>query len=350
MSTAMEAQAMTYILPRLFRCVVAAAILALTSAASPAFGQAGADKTAEYRQWIEEMKASPRGPFVAIKWFCKDGRVLPPKDFTCAAKGQGWQHGEWSERTKALRAQGYKVANLLAGIDASRAVANPAFPNEYAQLLVEKFLIATDSGWILRNAQFYRGAIQEEDEREGARSLLTAIVAQDEWIGYRYPALRAGVRLLPHGADTASAQKVRNVAAAIADRDPAFERLRVKIHNAGDASDATAVREYASKVADPALKQQADALAAEVDRLYAPRPLGEVLEANAKVFTAAPGLQATLRGARDALAKDGGAANRYLVTANLLASLRDALPKVNPPAARLRVLDLSLAVEAENFR
>ena len=42
--------------------------------------------------------------------------------------------------------------------------------------------------------------------------------------------------------------------------------------------------------------------------------------------------------------------NRYLVTANLLASLRDALPKVNSPAARLRVLDLSLAVEAENFR
>ena len=49
-------------------------------------------------------------------------------------------------------------------------------------------------------------------------------------------------------------------------------------------------------------------------------------------------------------AQDGGAAHRYRVTANLLASLRDALPNVNSPAARLRVLDLSLAVEAENFR
>src|SRR6185295_11808842 len=120
-------------------------------------------------------------------------------DFTCAKKGEGWQHGEWSDHTKQLRSQGYKVANVLAGIDATKAVADPAFPDAYAQLLVEKFLIATDRGWILRSAQFYRGAIQEEDEREAARNLLTAMAARNEWIGYRYAALRAGVRLLPHG-------------------------------------------------------------------------------------------------------------------------------------------------------
>jgi hypothetical protein len=124
----------------------------------------------------------------------------------------------------------------------------------------------------------------------------------------------------------------------------------VKIHGSPDASDAASVREYAAKVSDPALKQQSGALAAEIDRVYAPRPLGEVLEANAKAFASLPWLQKTLHDARDALARDGGAAYRYLVTANLLASLRDALPKVTPPSARLRVLDLSLAVEAENFR
>ena len=332
---------------------VACALLALgfATAALPATGsETKTDAAGRYRKWIAEMKEDARGPFSSIKWFCKDGRVLAPKDFSCAKKGEGWQHGEWSDRTKQLRSQGYKVANVLAGIDASKAVADPAFPAAYAQLLVEKFLIATDSGWILRNAQFYRGAIQEEDEREAARNLLTAMAARDEWIGYRYPALRAGVRLLPHGAETASAQRVRNMAAGIADRDPAFQRLRVKIHGSPDASDAASVRDYASKLVDPALKQQADALAAEIDRVYAPRPLGEALEANARAFAAWPWLQATLRDARDALSKDSGAVNRYLVTANLLASLRDALPKVDSPAARLRVLDLSLAAEAENFR
>ena len=324
--------------------------LGVATAALLAAGTAAAQPSGEHRKWIVEMKESPRGPFVAIKWFCKDGRVLQPKDYSCSDKGQGWQHGEWSDRTKQLRSQGYKVATLLAGIDTQKAVAAPDFPDTYAQLLIEKFLIATDDGWILRHAQFYRGAIQEEDEREAARNLLTAMAAREEWIGYRFPALRIGVRLLPHGADTASAQKVRNMAAAIADRDPAFQRLRVKIHGSPDASDAASVREYAAKLSDPALKQQADALATEIDRVYAPRPLGDLLEANAKAFSAAPWLQKELRDARDALSRDGGAAYRYVVTANLLATLRDALPKVSPPAARLRVLDLSLAVEAENFR
>jgi hypothetical protein len=352
MTLATEIRKVTDTLFRVRGCGLAAAVLALAIAAPAAAADRtpASDKTGQYRQWITEMKASPRGPFVAIKWFCKDGRVLAPKDYACAAKGQGWQHGEWSDRTKQLRAQGYKVATLLAGTDAQQAVAAPGFADTFAQILVERFLIATDSGWILRNAQFYRGAIQEEDEREAARNLLIAMAGKDDWIGYRYPALRAGVRMLPHGAETASAQKVRNMAAAIADRDPGFQRLRVKIHGSPDASDAAGVREYGSKVGDPALKREAEALAAEIDRVYAPRPLGEVLESNARLFADAPWLQTMLRDAREALARDGGAANRYVATATLLANLRDALPKVNPPAARLRLLDLSLAVDAENFR
>ena len=332
---------------------VACALFAV-GLASPALAATGsatkADATGQHRKWIAEMKDDARGPFSSIKWFCKDGRVLAPKDFACAKKGEGWQHGEWNDRTKQLRAQGYKVATLLAGLDANKAIAAADFPDTYAQLLVEKFLIAADDGWIMRKAHFYRGAIQEEDEREAARSLLTAMAGRDDWIGYGFPALRAGVRLLPHGADDASAQKVRNMAAALADKDPGFQRLRIKIHGSPDASDAASVREYAAKVTDPELKRQAEALAAEIDRVYMPRPLGDVLEENAKAFAAAPSLQKLLRDARAALSRDAGAAYRYLTTANLLANLRDALPKVSSPAARLRALDLSLAVEAENFR
>ncbi len=337
---------------RVRRAAVAGLIaLALTGAANASYGaENGADTSAQQREWIAQMKESARGPFSSIKWFCKDGRVLAPKDYACAKRGQGWQHGEWSDRTKQLRSKGYKVATLLAGVDAKREVAASDFPDAYAQLLIEKFLFAADDGWIMRKAQFYRGAIQEEDEREGARSLLDAMAARDDWIGYRYPALRAGVRLLPHGADTASAQKVRNMAAAMSDKDPNFQRLRVKIHGSPDASDAASVREYGANVADAAMKAQAQALATEIDRVYAPRPLGEVLDEHARAFSAAPWLQELLRNGRDALSRDAGAAATYRTTASLLADLRDALPKVNSPAARVRVLDLSLAVEAENFR
>ena len=60
------------------------------------------------------MKTSERGPFARIRWFCNDGSVLPPKAYACVERGGGHQHGEWSDKTKQLRAQGYLIATLLA--------------------------------------------------------------------------------------------------------------------------------------------------------------------------------------------------------------------------------------------
>jgi len=158
------------------------------------------------------------------------------------------------------------------------------------------------------------------------------------------------LRLLPHGADTASAQKVRNLAAALADADPAFSPLRVKIHGSPEAADAEQVRAYAARVGDAALKKQAEALAAEIDRVYAPRPLQAVLAEGEKAFASAPAARKMLRDARASIAGGAAAPQRYRATAKLLADLRDALPALTSPAARLRLLDLSLAVEGENFR
>ena len=38
------------------------------------------------------------------------------------------------------------------------------------------------------------------------------------------------------------------------------------------------------------------------------------------------------------------------MTASLLAELRDAMPRIKSASARLSVMDLSLVVEADNFR
>lgn len=318
------------------------------SAANPA--AASDARAAQFRGWITEMKDQPRGPFSGIKWFCKDGRVLAPKDYACAGKGQGWQHGEWSDRTRQIRAQGWQVANLLAGLDVDKTLADPAFADLYAQWLVEKFLVAADDGWILRKAQFYRGAVQEEDERDAARRLLIGMSAQPAWTGHRFVALRTGVRLLPHGADTASAQKVRNLVAALNDRDASFERLRIKIHGSPEAADADAVRTWAAAAKNPTLAEQARTLAAEIDRVYAPQPFTQVLDAAAKDLAAETSLKPLLADARSAFATNAGADPRLAASAALLRQLREALPKVASGARRLRVLDLSLAAEGEHFR
>jgi hypothetical protein len=302
------------------------------------------------RAWIEEMKESDRGPFSRIRWFCKDGSVLPPAGSACVERGGGWQHGEWSPRTTALRAEGFLVANVLAGIDAPVLVADGGFPESFAQILVERFLVGTDNGWIYRRAQFYRGAVQAEDECDGARALLLAMLEGPDWIGYRFPALRAGARLLPHGKATASIQQVREMAATLGDVDPTFVRLRAKIHGTPEARDAASVREHAARSARPELAARYEALAAQIDKVYAGPPLVERLEQEAAVMTRAPWLQEMLRASARGLAAAASPASRYAACAGLLAQLRDALPRVNAASARLRLLDLSLAGETEAFR
>ena len=324
-------------------------VLAANAAAgtAPSVGKAS---NAQYRPWIEEMKTSERGPFSRIRWFCNDGSVLPPKAYACVERGGGHQHGEWNDKAKKLRAQGYLIATLLAGSDAKKLAADADFFELWNQLLIEKFLMAVDNGWIMRRALFYRGAIQEEDERAAARALLIELAGRPEWIGLRYPSLRIGVRVLPHGEDTASVQKVRQLSASLSEQDAGFKGLRGKIHGAPDKDDAQRVREYAAGVKDPALVKQYEELAEEIDFVYEALPLQQRLQQEAKTFTAAPGLQTLLLDAAKALEQDASTGNVYKVTSTLLADLRDALPHIKQPAARLEVLDLSLSVETESFR
>lgn len=304
----------------------------------------------QYRSWIQQMKNSEQGPFDRIRWFCNDGTVLPPKAYACAKHGGGIQHGEYGKQAKTLRSNGYWIANILAGIDAKKVVAEKDFQDFYNQLLIEKFLLTVDDGWIFRKAQFYRGAIQEEDERAGARDLLTTMAADPKWIGAHFAALRMGVWLLPHGKDTASAQKVRQMAASLADSDKGFAPLRVKIHGAPDAGDAEKVREYANKIQGKEHQARYMALVDEIDQLYKAVPLPIVLEKNAKIFSGGPWLQKLLRDAATAYAREDSAANHFASSAKLLSDLRKFLAKVRSPSARLRVLDLSMAVESANFR
>ena len=322
----------------------------VTAAATGSAASAGEPAETMYREWIEAMKTSERGPFARIRWFCNDGSVLPPKAYACVEHGGGHQHGEWSDKTKKLRAQGYLVATLLAGSDPEKLAAQDNFIDTWNQLLIEKFLMSVDNGWIMRRALFYRGAIQEEDERAASRSLLIELAGRPEWAGLRYPSLRIGARLLPHGVDTASVQKVRQLSASLSNQDAGFKGLRGKIHGSPDRGDAQRVREYAAGVKDPALLKQYQELADEIDNVYAAIPLPQRLQQDAGVFTAATWLQELLLNAARALEQDSSDSNMYRVTSGLLADLRDALPRIQQASARLAVLDLSLFVETANFR
>ena len=265
---------------RRFRCEIALADadlsrtltrFAASAAAARCRRVGGAARRRSTGAGSSEMKDSPRGPFSAIKWFCKDGRVLPPKDYACAGKGQGWQHGEWSDRTRQMRAQGFQVANAAGrhrrrqggrrpGLRRHvRAVAGGEVPDRHRRRLDPA------QGAVLSRRDPGRGRA-----RRRARACCTAMAARDDWIGWRYPALRGGVRLLPHGADDASAQKVRNMAAALADRDPAFQRAaRQDPRQPGRLRRRARARLGRASSPMPRRASRPMALAAEIDRVYA---------------------------------------------------------------------------------
>ena len=305
---------------------------------------------AEYRSWITEMKENAKGPFVSVQWYCNDGEILPPKAYACRQHGGGHQHGELSRKALLLENKGYRIMTFLAGIEAKKTVRRNDFIDWYNQLLIQKFLIRSNNGWILQKAQFYRGAIQEEDERDGARQLLIALVAKPEWLKKRYLALRIGSQLLAHGEDTASVQKVRQMTVSLAERDKGFSRLRTKIHVAPDAGNAELVREYAANINNDQLRSEYEVLAKEIDRIFQSPPLIKLLQSSARQFKRWAWLQKILFDAGKSYAITNKAENHYAVTAQLLADLRDALPKIRYLESKLGILDLSLVVEAVNFK
>jgi hypothetical protein len=333
-----------------FYFCLAGLLLALplsTTASGPAEQPIDVDA---YRTSIEKMKELDRGPFSRLRWFCNDGTVWPPRSYACKDHGGGYQHGEWSSDTLALRKQGFLVANILAGVDITAMLDDPGFSDLYAQILIERFLVSVDDGWILRKALFYRGAIQEEDERSAARDLLIEMASRPYWIGPGFPALRAGVRMLPHGTNSASIQSVRQVSASLSDKDHGFKPLRAKIHGSPGAEDADAVRKYAASLDSAKSRQPYLDLAEEIDGIYQAAPLDTELAAMAERYTAAPWLQDILRQSAEALRSGGSAADQFKTTAQLLEDLRSHLSRVKSAQVRLDLLDLSLRIEVENFR
>lgn len=318
------------------------AICAETGAPSPPQKQ--------YRIWIEEMKKAPRGPFLRIRWFCNDGSVLPPESYACVEHGGGHQHGEWSDQTKKLRAAGYYIANFMADIDPTAFLALEDHDTRFKHFLMEQFLLAQDKGWILRRARYYRGAFQEEDERRGARGLLQALSGEPGWSQQRFVLLRMGVQLLPHGADTATVQNIRQISAALSDRDPKFTPLRNRIHGRLEPEHAKQVREYAAKLDDPALAAEYGALAQNIDQVFHRRPLQEQLQNFSRKLPTANGqFKHLILEAAKLLLRNNSPETRHQITAQLLTAVRDILPYLKSSALRLDTLDLSLSLENEHF-
>jgi rifampicin phosphotransferase len=298
---------------------------------------------------IDKMKQSLHGPFARIRWFCADGAVLPPEEGACSGHGGGVQHGEWNDSAKTIRGQGYLVATLLTDLNTLGFIG--AYPqlDDLRQVLLEQFLIQNDDGWVFRRARYYRGALQVEDERAAARVLLLGLVQDPGWQDpSRYLLLREAARLLPVAIEPPASATVRTLAIEIADADPAFQDLRIKLHSLPDASDPQRVRDYQATRGLPELTGQYRKLAAALDTLYAPRTGINLLqdlvgESHSKAFrTQLRDLIARLAAASDLQARLRTAAEAGVQLRQQVLSTTE----FNPPD-HMRLLQANLALEQE---
>jgi hypothetical protein len=300
------------------------------------------------RGWIEEMKESPRGPFARIRWFCRDGSVLPPEAGACVPHGGGIQHGEWNDQAVALREGGYLVANVLADLEPADFVGPAADLDALRQIILERFLVAWDDGWIFRGARTYRGAFQAEDEEAAARAVVLAMLGDPLWRDpARFALLRESVRLLPVRTEESLASEVRLNALEIADRDAGFMPLRAKIHGSPDPGDSARVREYAAQSDRPELAEQYAELATQIDELYG-ADAAEAIEALADGIQD-PDLSRTLAAGAKKLRETEIPGQRLAILAGLLSGVRERFPKIAAPATALAALETSLAIEDEVY-
>lgn len=298
--------------------------------------------------WIRGFKDSERGPFELIKWFCHDGRVRPARA-GCGGENMGVQHGDWNPQARTLRANGYAVANVLVALEPQRFVGPNADLDAWTQILLERFLIGFDDGWIFRGAYGYRGAFQIEDEEKAARQIILAMLADRRWRDpSRFFLIRESVRLLPLSVDTASAAEVRARAMQLAARDPGFASLRAKIHSFPDGGDAERVREFAESGGRAGMRAEYESLAEQIERLYAPEGAANAVLALAPIIGHGD-VAKQLREKSDEFKAEVNMGRRFAAAAKLLRLLRESFPEIDDPEVALKTLMTSLALEREAY-
>lgn len=258
-----------------------AALLLGTSAAasqtSPIFLGSGyepltAEQEQEIRETLHGFRQDPRGPYLRIRWFCNDGTVLPPGPGACAEHGGGHQHAEPKPRARELAELGFHVGTVFQALDFAdfRDLEHAGY--RLRELPVTDYLERVDDGWVMQRARYYRGAAQAEDEERVGRRFLEELLSERDWrVAHPYLA-SALTAVVPHGQPGTSTGRVRGLAQSVADLDPGFQPLRVKIHSRPGPGDLAAVEEYLQGLpadAPDELRRQLQELQTALAVLYA---------------------------------------------------------------------------------
>jgi hypothetical protein len=180
---------------------------------------------------IDKYQDDPRGPYRDIRWFCANGENLTPEEGCPYEDENNFQHARYKGDVIALGEKEHiYLGQILTNTDKSAFWDAKADHSRLKQYMLGNYLAAIDDGWVLRKAQYYRGALQVEDEMAWGREYLNWMMSKEGALKENFYLIRQSVRDIPHRKDSDLTQKVRANSRTIADKYSKFMELRIKIH------------------------------------------------------------------------------------------------------------------------
>ncbi len=303
----------------------------------------------EAKRLLQSFKSHPRGPFLRIRWFCNDGTVHPPSPPPCVERGGGRQHAELSPAALTLAKWDLDAGTILAGMTFEQFFDAARDHYRLRELVLEKYLVDVDGGWIYRRANSYRGARQAEDEEKAGREFLIRLLSDPEWTRKHYFLANQLIGAIPHGLPDSTVKRIRTLATAIAEQQPGFQPIRSKIHSSPDDSDLQSVEKFLAVEANsPAVKAMLQALAKLMRE-----------DAGTSVIARLPALQAKVRGspleqplqAFSAAFREQSDADRLQASAAALSmEIYKAVTSSKNGSLNLDLLDLNSLLQEIGFR
>jgi len=297
---------------------------------------------------IETFKENARGPYKKIEWFCKDGTQREARDPCPDDIGGGVQHASYSDDLIALGKKHHLyVADILANTDKELFwdVANDH--SRIKQYQLARYLASVDDGWVQRKSQFYRGAIQSEDEEAWGVDFYEWLLRSDIRLRQNYYLLRQTLRDIPHDGDSNIAQRMRSESKILAEDYPKFMDARIKIHGKPSVSDIQMVQEFRANHKgnlSEKLKTQFDALENTMAAFYAPINFKE-LQAQVNRISVKNDLTERITNFLTNSERDATAEKLVPEIADLLCLIRQEIATLDKGSDKLTMLDLSNELE-----
>lgn len=186
---------------------------------------------------VEKYKNDVRGTYKSIRWFCDDGTIRQPKD-PCPDSVGGVQHATYKEDVEILAKNNHIFfGQILSYTDKNDFWDESKNHSRLKQYQLGKYLARIDDGWINQKGQFYRGALQIEDEEAWGIKFYKWLLSKDNVLEKKYYLVLQSLKDIPHKGDDDVSQLMRVQSKVISDQYPKFMDLRVKIHSNPESTD-----------------------------------------------------------------------------------------------------------------